>query len=249
MITKKYYKLIRVSYEDQQYLTLTNTSGTAGGFNLVKEGTQAPTPNLEYSLNGVDWTSYDFTNLPTVTIPIDGHIYLRGNNSNGFNRTWNCYKLNMDVDFEASGNLFSLRNTDPTIFSTYTSVQSYEFYYLFNGTNLTDASRLLTNVITTVSESGLTGLFQKCGKLRFGSDFSNINSVVNYSMGGVYDSCYKLEKIIAPNVSTWNTTAFNSWAQYAGSSVTGTKTFYAPTGLEIPTNSSGIPNGWTRVDY
>lgn len=276
MITKKYYKLIRVSYEDQQYLTLTNTSGTVGGFSVSKSGNPSSS-NLEYSLNGVDWTTYDLTNLPTVEVPIDGHIYLRGNNSNGFNRSHNdYYKLAMSTSFTASGNPFSLRNTDPATFGAYTRVLNAEFCGLFYESNITDASGLVTSQITSVDNygfrymffwcyglttppdlSGVTSIgtygcremFASCNNLTTGPNLSNVTSIGSDSCYQMFIGCSLLSEVIAPNISTWNVYTFENWLAGAGTSATSTKIFKAPTGLEIPTGDSGIPSGWTRVDY
>lgn len=246
MITKKYYKVIRVSYEDQQYLTLTNTSETIGGFKVQKIGN--PNPNLEYSLNGTDWTTYDLTNLPTIEIPVGGHIYLRGNNSNGFCSyvsNW-CY-FNMDVSHTASGNMFSLINKDPETFSTYTTTKANGFKYLFwNDNYLTNVSGMIINM-TSLNDSTFDSMFYNCRNLVDCLDLKNIVSVGTNSLSSLYKDCKKINTAIAPNISTWGSTT--GWLEGAGSEATGTKTVYAPTGLEIPTNNSGIPNGWTRVDY
>lgn len=251
MITKKYYKLIRVSYEDLNYLTLTNMSDVTGEFSVGKHDYPVNT-NLEYSINGVDWVTYDLTTLPNIEVPTGGNIYLRGNNENGFNRQSGYtyyYHFDMNVDYKVSGNLFSLRNTNPSVFSTYTSVLEEEFKYLFyESTHLIDASGLITTQITSVNSRGFENVFALCSALTTAPDFSSITSVTNGFDYAMY-SCTHLTNVTAPNISTWDTSDFNSWLAASGTGATGTKIFNAPTGLEIPTGISGIPTGWTRVDY
>lgn len=328
--TKTYYKLIRVTNVVLPYLTITNTSGGDGSFSVSKTGSLVR--NLEYSLNGENWTTYDLTNLPTVSVPANGSIYLRGNNQEGFNKdAYNCHKLNMNVEHTVSGNPLSLRNTDPEVFANYTSTLEGEFYSLFDSnTNLSDASGLDMSQITNIGNYcffktfyGCTSLtaapnfanassignfafnqtFCNCTSLTDGSDFSsvlivntetfallyqgctslvtppNFNSVTSIAykgffiafkgcelltttpvfnnvtnvgssgLEGAFQNCSNLSTVTAPNVSTWNTSGFGSWLTNAGISVSGTKTFYAPEGVTIPTADNGIPSGWTRVDY
>lgn len=250
MITKKYYKLIHVSYEDMNYLTLTNISEENANFSVSKQG--FPIGNLEYSLDGENWTTYDLTNTPNVVVNSEKSIYLRGNNQSGFNHGSSVYfSLKMSKEYKISGNLFSLRNSDPATFSTYTTVLNYEFYNLFGGDiYLKSAKELVTSKITNIGDYGFRSAFSGCSRLIDTPDFSSVTSVGTEGFREAFYQCYFLKEVKSPNVAEWVTTNFQYWLYQAGVNVSGTKTFFAPTGLSIPAdNTSGIPTGWTRVDY
>lgn len=252
MITKKYYKLIRVSHEDSEYLRLKNVSNEAGIFKMVKDGNPTA-PNLEYSLDGVTWTTYDFSTLPEVSVAPASNIYFRGTNSNGqFNKSTSAYvKFSFNKTCEVYGNVCSLFNPDPAVFPTITSIGSCGLASLFNGmTTLTKAPNFSS--ITTISSFSLMSCFSGCTSLIVGPDFSNITSITGaQAVSFCFGSCSKISDVTAPNISdlTQNNILYN-WLEYAGSQAAGTKVVRVPTGSTIDTNSnSGIPTGWTRVDY
>ena len=303
MRVKKYYKLVRVDYEDSAYMRLKNVSNEAGIFKMVKTG--SPTaPNLEYSLDGVTWTTYDFTTLPEVSVAAGANIYFRGTNANNqFNTSSSAYvTFSFNKTCEGHGNMCSLFNPDPAVFSTITSVGTYGLRGLFSGcTTLVTAPDLssVTSVdlesmkscfegctslvtapdlsnVTSIGSSGLAYAFYGCTSLTTAPDLSNVTSIWQYGLenafkgcsfvtapdlsnvtsvgtsglSSAFKDCYKLEVATAPNVQNLTNNILYSWLQYAGSQATGTKTVRVPTGATITADSvSGIPTGWTRVDY
>lgn len=204
MITKKYYKLIRVSYEDEQYLTITNTSLESGDFKVVKEGTPS-SRNLEYSVNGVDWTTYDLDSLPTVNVPSGGHIYLRGTNTGGFGTPYNDqYRFNFSVQHDISGNLFSLRNPDKNVFNAITTCLEGEFGGLFYGdTHLVNSKNLATTTITSVGNSGTRYMFNGCSSLISVPDFTSLTSVGDNGFSNTFADCTSLNSV--PDLSSLTT--------------------------------------------
>lgn len=87
-------------------------------------------------------------------------------------------------------------------------------------------------------------------KITESPDFSNVTQVGDNNGQSVfyrtfYTTTNTVTKIHAPNVSVWDTNCYSSWVE----GVAATGTFFAPTGLTIPTGIVGIPSGWTRVDY
>lgn len=282
MRVKKYYKLVRVDYEDSAYLRLKNVSNEAGIFSVTKTGTGTNTSSMEYSLDGVTWTAYDFSTLPQIAVSAGANIYFRGNQFSNTRDTY--FTFSMDVDHSVGGNIMTLYNY--TTIDQQSSVQLSTFKCLFmNDTHLVDAKDLnfglATSIIgnnfndnaggayamfsgctalstapdmttlTTISYHGTRNMFSGCTALAIAPDIRNVTSVSKGSLVYFLENCTNLSIAYAPNISTWNTSTISTeWMKNAGSAVTGTKTLYCPTGLTIPTDStSGIPTGWTRVDY
>ena len=253
MITKKYYKLIRVSHEDSGYFYIKNISNEVGEFKFVKSGSVS-SPNTEYSLDGVNWTSYDFTNLPTINV--SSNIYLRST-SWTVNGGGSYFSIDFSKDYEIGGNILSIINyNDMTTTTTIggNNQNGYLVYLFKNQTKLKSIEKLLLGNVNTITNSGgfygpIGYMFYGCSSLEKGIDFSQVTTADGGAFGGLYGNCYKLNTMYAPNISSWVNNNFEGWMTNAGNQVTGTKTFYAPSGLAIPTGNSGIPSGWTRVDY
>ena len=273
MITKKYYKLIRVSHDDEGYFYIKNVSNEVGEFtiNIYTRGT------MEYSLDGVNWTSYDLTTKPSVSVNPNSNIYLRG--TNFINNAVNNSVINFTKDYTVGGNFMSLSNystmgsvttidsSNNTIqyafkqqthlvsaadlnFGNVTTIGQRGLYGIFEGcTSLTNVPDLSN--VTTIGVYGLSNTFNNCTSLTTGPDLSNVTSIGSSCLDSALQNCYKLSTATAPNISdlTQNNVLY-IWLNYAGTQATGTKVVNVPTGATILTNSpSGIPTGWTRVDY
>lgn len=79
MITKKYYKLVKVSYADSDYFRITNVDTTAGTLTIGAGGNLDK--NLEYSTDGVNWTTAA-SNAPfSLAVPAGSNVYMRGSNN------------------------------------------------------------------------------------------------------------------------------------------------------------------------
>lgn len=104
---------------------------------------------------------------------------------------------------------------------------------------------------TTVSSYNVfIQMFDGCSALATAPDLSNITSVQMAGFEQMFNNCVNLSYVKCPSISTWDTSFFTNWLNGAGSQATGTKTVYKPSALTIPTdNNSGIPTGWTAVDY
>lgn len=111
---------------------------------------------IEYSKNGGPWTNF-----------VNGGIYVnegdiircRGNNSTVGN---NCF--NGSVRFDVSGNIMSLLN-DNVFYMAFSLVTAQTFLYLFAGSNVEDASRLILPA-TSLTESCYEGMFRSCNRLK-----------------------------------------------------------------------------------
>lgn len=156
---------------------MTNRTNTDGLFGVSK--TSNITLDMDYSLDGVTWTAYDGTNLPSITVPAGGNIYLRGNNRNSGNYS-NYYTFTMNVDYNIGGNLCSLVEKNnfaslTSLSSTYNRCFSHLFY---NDTHLIDASDVnIGNVTTINAEMCFAYMFSGCTSLQFSCDFNTITSI------------------------------------------------------------------------
>ena len=106
-------------------------------------------PNLQYSPDGKNWTTYS----EKINIPANGKIYLKGINQNGWslsNKKYSFFKIAGDVSL--SGSIMSLLDNGTGTISSIPN--EYCFYDLFDG----------SEGITSVSENFLpaTGLTENC---------------------------------------------------------------------------------------
>ena len=182
MITKKYYKLIRVSYADEGYFCLTNVSNSVGNVKLNKNsGTDA---NYEYSTDGATWNAYTVSS--DVQVDPNSNIYWRyagsGDNING------NYTFVFDFDCNASGNLMSMFSK--TDFASYTG--NWRASELFrNQTHLLRADFNLGGV-TDIPGFALQNIFMGCTSLTAVPDLSKITTVGDYGMNTMFSGCTAL---------------------------------------------------------
>lgn len=249
--TKKYTK------EDNDYLWIKNVDfrNTSFGFYVGNI-----TSNLEYSYDKTTW--YDKTEAGgfwVIYLEPGQKVYLR--NDAGYLNTNNNRVQNSSIHFErlvVGGPLASL--IDYTDMQNVTTIPEYCFAGLFDGQSISDgissgerwydASQIDLGNITTVADYGMNGMFSYCPNLVKVPDFSSITSVGDYGMESIFQNCPSVDKVYAPNVAEWDTNSFQNWLYETGVFVQGTKEIHCPTGLVIPTDDySGIPEGWTRIDY
>lgn len=306
MYIQKYYKVIRVIKNGDGGATplyIENVSDSDGVFKLQKSGSPTYTPNLIYRIgdNG-EWFEYDFTTLPSITVPSGSKIYFRGDNPTGFNKEYSdYYKFTFTNNYNIGGYITSLLAIDN--FNTITNISEYCFAYLFlYQPQLVNARDLITENITFVKTRGFYKIFSTCSNLltppnfngveilesevfsycfedctslttapefnniktlskqsifrycfinctslTIAPDFRNITNIPSNidGFGGIFKNCTSLQVVYAPNITTWNESTFKNWVD--GVATTGI--VYKPTGLTIPTGTSGVPEGWTTVDY
>ena len=117
--------------------------------NLVLRNSSGNNPNLQYSADGKNWTTYS----EKINIPANGKIYLKGNNANGWSQSEQTYShFNITGNVSISGNVMSL--LDNGTGTTSLIPNNHCFYGLFYG----------STGITSVSEDFLpaTGLTDDC---------------------------------------------------------------------------------------
>ena len=113
------------------------------------------TPDMKYSLDGINWTSWDYTQ---ISIPNGHWIYMKGNNPDGFNQSNTNYRyFGMGGRIKASGSIMSLIDDGDGTLLTIPKTNYYCFTYLFSG----------CDALLTVPELPATKLYVRCYNLMF----------------------------------------------------------------------------------
>lgn len=232
MITKKYYKLIRVSYADEGYFCLTNVGNSVGTVKIDNPSGSSggAQPNCEYSTDGVTWNSYTTRGIE-INVDPNSNIYWRYAGSGGTLGDSNVFYF--DFDCYASGNLMSLY--EKTNFASYTG--NWDASRLFeNQTHLLRADFNL-GAQTTIPQRGLYGIFHGCTSLTTAPDLSNITTLENYAMGNMFTGCASLTT--SPHLENITTAGYGSlFYTFQGCSLL--NTIYAPT----ITQNQDVTSGW-----
>lgn len=266
---KTYHETKR--YKDQSnYFWFKNESYKPETYYILFDN-MSSSPQL--SLDKTNW----FTPTSQITVQPGHKLYMRCSAGYFFSEgeEWSIYNNGLTGKWSAGGPLASL--IDYTDQENVTAIPAYCFNQLFWGLreSLVDVSEVDFGNITEVGDYGMAHMFEGCmfksgsvdlsGLTQLGdfsmeqcfresgiktADLSGVTVLGNNALSLSFYSTHYMNEIHAPNVQTWDVYKTSSWLYAAGASVTGTKTFYAPTGVTIPTNDySGIPTGWTRVDY
>lgn len=202
MRVKKYYKLVRVDYEDSAYMRLKNISNETGIFKVVKSTPYAANPDLDYSLDGVNWTTYDFATLPEVIVAAGANIYFRGTNAEGFNSDSNTDRyitFDFNKTYTIGGNIISL--IDKVNYATKTNLVYpfvyYSFYKLFlNQINLISAAELNFGVFGgapgNLNKGLCESMFQGCTSLTTPPDMSSFTKAGTIAFRNMFRECTSL---------------------------------------------------------
>ena len=156
-VSKVYFGSNLVYEDTPNYLNFTARNGDA---TIGMNGSASP--NVSYSFDGTNWTTWDYSN---ITIPNGSTLYVKGNNSSGFSTSTSSYKMfTMSGTIEANGNIMSLLYGDE--FEDELTISSnYCFCYLFSGcTSLTAAPELPA---TTLTEYCYKNMFIDCTSLTY----------------------------------------------------------------------------------
>lgn len=255
---------------DIPYFTITNEDANSSYFTIKVNGVPATT-DLEFSLDGNTWNRVDLSLSSTgISVESGGSLMLRSSTglSNGLH---NNVVIDSSVNHSVSGHIATL--IDYTRWDSLTSIPDNCFYGLFNDDHkLISAENLTFNGITTIGNYSCTSMFTACNSLKNTPDFSsvttigtsgltsafygcllleksldlkNVTSVGNNGCLMTYYNCNILDDVTAPNISSWNTSNFSVWLN----NVAANGTFYKPAALSVPVGTSGVPSGWTVVNY
>ena len=265
----------RVSYAlDATYPYLTFTASAAQTMTIKTYGGYVLDESMQYSVNGGEWAQ--LTAKTAITFGGDkGTLRLRGKSANGtaksdLSRAQISFgddnvqvacsgDIRTLVDYEnyatvstANARFCSLFDgcesltTAPELPATTLADNCY--YEMFNGcTSLTAAPELPT---TTLTEFCYNRMFYNCTSLTVAPELP-AETLVNWCYYRMFYGCTNLSNItmLATNISVSG--CLNNWVSGVASTGTFTKAASLVQGSEagqIPTGTSGIPEGWTVVN-
>ena len=151
-------------------------------------------PDIKYSLNGGDWTQWDYS---AITLNTGDTVRMKGNNSNGFSTGFSsCNRFKMAGKIGASGNIMSLLHDDD-FEGKLTIPCDWCFYEMFYGcTSLTTAPELPA---TTLTESCYYEMFKNCTTLTSAPTTLPATTLTINCYGSMFYGCTSLTT--APELS------------------------------------------------
>ena len=231
-------------YEDTptpipNYLQFTAVNGAA---TIGMSG--SATPNVSYSFDGTNWTTWNYSNL---TIPSGSTVYMKGNNPSGlakkFGIGYATKKFTMSGTIEADGNIMSLLYEDNFEGQlTIPSESVYCFGQLFYGcTSLTTAPVLPA---TTLANACYSQMFEGCTSLTASPEL-HATTLAEYCYQYMFRNCSSLNhiKMMANDISA--TSCLQLWVRDVAASGTFVKNSAAQWDVS---GNSGVPSGWT-IEY
>lgn len=143
------------------YLCFTADEYTTGYIRMNKIG-NPDAADIYYSVDqGKNWTKYNFTSAPEITVEAGNKIYFRNNKENGTlsKSLSDYYKFSMVGSFTVSGKIASLLNCNCQDIT----MQDYAFAHLFDGcVSLTNTPTLSA---TTLSKGCYAYMFKDCSRI------------------------------------------------------------------------------------
>ena len=269
--TVKDYGGSTVDYS-QEYFTITALGDGSITLNSMDDVTEFMY-ELSYSKDKSNWEQV--LDIGTVEIPVSSgdNVYLKGEGTQLYhNMISSGLYISSTCNINASGNIMSLLYVDD--FKDKTSLpegSQCTFGYLFkNNTHLISAENLILPA-TTLADSCYGNMFNGCTALTTATTlpattlasecYSNMfkgctslttapelpaNTLVKYCYEFMFDGCTSLNNItmLATNISA--TKCLDNWVSGVSSTGTFTK---SPEMTTLPAGTSGVPSGWTVVDY
>lgn len=198
MRIKKYYKMVRVDYSDSEYFRLTNVDTVTGSISFANMSGK----NIEYSTDGVNWTTLSIPSNTAVTIDNVApgtNVYLRGTNSALSSSSSDTKHITADFNHNIGGNIVSL--LDKTNYATVTSITNqYAFNCLFyNDTKLISAGEVNFGNVTRLGSYVLAYLFKGCTALTTPPDLTSVQTLDQSALAVSFSGCTALTS--APNLS------------------------------------------------
>lgn len=186
--------------ETHTYLCFTDVSGSANTLSLTKTGTPQSV-SLEYSTDKNTWNTWTETEgVRSVTIPANGRVWLRGDNSNGFAvDNSNYFKFASTGDVNADGDLMRIINKNGS-----NTVPAYAFCNMFNAMNTLKKAPAIN--ATSYGSYCCRTTFNGCRNLNDISNFKIINPSFpdnsSYQFYGTFLGCWGLTTVDVFNGST-----------------------------------------------
>lgn len=206
--------------------------------------------------------NYDSNNICHIELAPMGSmadkVYFRS--SDGFSTSSNYYNFSGTQNFIVGGDLTTLLDHENNTIDTIPN--NGAFMGMFKNSTITDASLLdCSKIVHSSGNNDFNTMFDGCAELLYacnfpnltdatynifgecfknctslikGSIITNIISSTNWGLQNMYQNCYSLREVWAPNLSSWPTFS-SGFMSNAGRDVTsGTKVIYIPTGAFTP---------------
>lgn len=184
------------------YFYFEDRSGAANSISIAKTGDQAEWLSLEYSTDKETWTSWDFSQ--TLTLPANGKVYLRGNNTYGFGQNnTNYHTFTCTGDYAVGGDVWSIMSENVSVITSRFMSRTFQ-----NSATLVDCSQLsIPNM--PMSSTPFTWTFASCTNLT--SVMESI-PVTHYGASGenselymMFNASYSLTNFpMFPNITSLN---------------------------------------------
>ena len=246
MITRNYFKVVRVFPDPSDYFYIKNEGYDTG--NLYVDCPEERT-DLEFKIDNGSWTNFveTYGSGDYIELQPNSKIYFRG--TAGYfkdvegNGIWFDSYNNTDMTISIGGDLRTL--LDYTDVDSVTTLPEKCFANAFQNPNLISIDNLtLGSSVTTLGSNVFYQMFAG-SQIQNGLDLSSVTTLGSEAMVYMYQDCSSLATAYAPNVSTWSTSKTNAWLM----GVASTGVLYKPANLTISTGDSGVPSGWTTQTY
>lgn len=247
MITRNYFKVVRVFPDPSDYFYIKN-EGYESGMIIISNVNAQTRTDLEYKIDNGSWTNFvqTWNDYGTFELQPNSKLYLRG--TAGYWREEEDDDIFFGTDelgaISVGGDLRTL--LDYTDVDSVTTIPAHCFNQTFQKNNLISIDNLtLGSSVTTIGNNAFQQMFYE-SQIQKGLDISSVTTLGDNAMNFMYDSCTSLNEAYAPNVSTWDDNKTVEWL----ANVASTGVVYKPANLVINTNTnSGVPSGWTTQTY
>ena len=166
-------------------------------------------PNLQYSDDGKNWTTYS----GIINVPANGKIYLKGDNANGWSQSSIKYS-NFVITGNVSlyGNIMGLLDNGTGAISSIPN--DYCFYGLFsNSPGITSVSENFLPA-TTLTKNCYDHMFIGCSSLTTAPTFLPATTLADSCYAGMFHSCTSLTT--APDLPATTLADFCYWNMFNG---------------------------------
>lgn len=220
------------------WLSFHDVSGSANTLTLTKTGKPAAV-GLEYSTDKVNWSTWNESNgVRTYSIPANGTVWVRGNNSGFSESSSNYYKFAFSKNAHSNGTVMSL--VDKTCQSavipsngafrqlfqgsttlkkapalTANGLKDSCYYGTFDGcSGLADVSNIQLGA-RVVSASAYTIMFRGCSSIVTPPTFTNVALTAGTgSMNDMFKNCSSMTSVPSMNVGSVSANSF--WSAFYG---------------------------------
>ena len=214
------------------------TAGAQVTFQKNSQEDPTPTIGIEYSYDGLNWTTYT---EPITLTNVGDKLFFRGKNN-----SYNGHLFSCSAECYVYGNIMSLVDKDN--FATNTTLTGDDtFNGLFAGnTNIYNhADKALLLPATTLTDGCYKNMFQGCTSLTTAPTLP-ATTLVKDCYAGMFQGCTSLNSVtcLAADISATDCTT--NWLD----DVAATGMFFKSESMKNwTTGPSGIPCGWTAMSY